>query len=164
MDFSILDDATLWVAISFILFILLVFKPLKNQVSDALEKKIDDLKKEIDESKKLKAEAESIFKEQKSKQEKNLKKIQQIKNDTVHQILDINKKINEEIKVALKRREHNFIQISSQMERKILEEIRAEILKKTIFYTEHRLKKKITEKHNSKLINDSLKKLTQHFS
>ena len=69
MDFSILDDATLWVAVSFILFIMLVFKPLKNQLSEALEKKIDDLKKEIDESKKLKAEAENIFREQKNKQE-----------------------------------------------------------------------------------------------
>ncbi len=164
MDFSILDDATLWVAVSFILFILLVFKPLKNQLSEALEKKINDLKKEIDESKKLKAEAENIFREQKNKQEENLKKIQQIRNDTMQQILEINKTINEEIKVALKRRENNFIQISSQMERKILEEIRTEILKKTIFYTEHRLKNKLTEKHNSKLINDSLKKLTQHFS
>jgi|TARA_B100000282_G_C31633269_1_gene444880 F-type H+-transporting ATPase subunit b len=164
MDFSILDDATLWVAVSFILFIMLVFKPLKNQLSEALEKKIDDLKKEIDESKKLKAEAENIFREQKNKQEENLKKIQQIKNDTMQQILEINKTINEEIKIALKRKENNFIQISSQMERKILEEIRTEILKKTIFYTEHRLKNKLTEKHNSKLIDDSLKKLTQHFS
>ena len=164
MDFSILDDATLWVAVSFILFIMLVFKPLKNQLSEALEKKIDDLKKEIDESKKLKAEAENIFREQKNKQEENLKKIQQIKNDTMKQILEINKTINEEIKIALKRKENNFIQISSQMERKILEEIRTEILKKTIFYTEHRLKNKLTEKHNSKLIDDSLKKLTQHFS
>ena len=164
MDFSILDDATLWVAVSFILFIMLVFKPLKNQLSEALEKKIDDLKKEIDESKKLKAEAENIFREQKNKQEENLKKIQQIKNDTMQQILEINKTINEEIKIALKRKENNFIQISSQMERKIFEEIRTEILKKTIFYTEHRLKKKLTEKHNSKLINDSLKKLTQHLS
>ncbi len=164
MDFSILDDATLWVAVSFILFIMLVFKPLKNQLSEALEKKIDDLKKEIDESKKLKAEAENIFREQRNKQEENLKKIQQIKNDTMQQILEINKTINEEIKIALKRKENNFIQISSQMERKILEEIRTEILKKTIFYTEHRLKNKLTEKHNSKLIDDSLKKLTQHFS
>ena len=40
MDFSILDDATLWVAVSFILFIMLVFKPLKNQLSEALEKKL----------------------------------------------------------------------------------------------------------------------------
>ena len=133
MDFSILDDATLWVAVSFILFIMLVFKPLKNQLSEALEKKIDDLKKEIDESKKLKAEAENIFREQKNKQEENLKKIQQIKNDTMQQILEINKTINEEIKIALKRKENNFIQISSQMERKILEEIRTEILKKQFF-------------------------------
>ena len=66
----------------------------------------------------------------------------------MQQILEINKTINEEIKIALKRKENNFIQISSQMERKIFEEIRTEILKKTIFYTEHRLKK-LTEKHNS---------------
>ena len=37
----------------------------------------------------------------------------------MQQILEINKTINEEIKIALKRKENNFIQISSQMERKI---------------------------------------------
>ena len=71
IDLAFLDDSTIWVAISFILFVLLIFKPIKSQISQSLDKKIDDLKFKIDEAQKLKDEAEKLQKEQ----EKNLKLI-----------------------------------------------------------------------------------------
>ena len=64
IDLNILDDATIWVAISFVLFVILVFKPIKSQISNNLDKKISELKAKIDEAKKLKEEAESLYKEQ----------------------------------------------------------------------------------------------------
>ena len=54
IDLSILDDSTIWVAISFLLFIILIFKPVKSQISDNLNKKIDDLKNKIDEVSQIK--------------------------------------------------------------------------------------------------------------
>ena len=39
-----------------------------------------------------------------------------------------------------------------------------EIIKKTLIYTEFKIKKKLKKSHNSKLINESLSKLTSHLS
>ena len=60
------------------------------------------------------------------------------------------------------RKQKNFKQISSQMELKIKEEIKREILRQTILFTEHRIKKNISKKHNDKFVEDSLNKLTGH--
>ena len=60
MDFNILDDATLWVGLSFVLFVLLVIKPLTSMFSQNIDAQIDSLKKEINEAKKLKIEAENL--------------------------------------------------------------------------------------------------------
>ena len=62
IDLSVLDDATIWVAVLFIFFIILIFKPMKSQISDRLDKKITDLKNELDEAKNLKYEAEKLIK------------------------------------------------------------------------------------------------------
>ena len=69
-NLSVLDNATLWVAISFVIFVFLVFKPLKNMMLTSLDKKIAELKHQLEESKKLKEDADKLFTEQK----KNMKK------------------------------------------------------------------------------------------
>ena len=66
---NILDNATLWVAISFVIFVFLVFKPLKNMMLTSLDKKIAELKHQLEESKKLKEDADRLFTEQKKKYE-----------------------------------------------------------------------------------------------
>ena len=70
MDFNILDDATLWVGLSFILFVLLVIKPLTSMFSQNIDAQINSLKKEINEAKRLKIEAENLLDEHKSKEKK----------------------------------------------------------------------------------------------
>ena len=56
-----MNDSSFWVATSFIIFIILVFKPLSKQLSNGLDQKINDLKKKLDESRNLKKEAEKIY-------------------------------------------------------------------------------------------------------
>ena len=79
MDFGILNDATLWVGISFILFVLLVIRPLTSMFSKNIDIRINNLKKEIDEAKKLKIEAENLLNEHKEKEKKNTQYIEELK-------------------------------------------------------------------------------------
>ena len=97
IDLSILDDATIWVAISFLLFVILIFKPVKSQISDNLNKKIDDLRNKIDEAQRLKNEAEKLHREQEENLKINLEKIEQLKLDTLAEIKRIEKNVNEEL-------------------------------------------------------------------
>tara|TARA_Y100001960_G_C14738629_1_gene861694 strand:- start:792 stop:1289 length:498 start_codon:yes stop_codon:yes gene_type:complete len=162
MDISILDDATLWVAVSFLVFVILVFKPLANQISSNLEKKTYELKKSLDEAKKLKDEANLLYEQHLSKQKESLKKIEIMNKKILEESNKIKIKIEEELNLNLNRKQKNFKQISSQMELKIKEEIKREILRQTILFTEHRIKKNISKKHNDKFVEDSLNKLTGH--
>ena len=50
-------DATFWVAISFIIFfVVLIYFKIPQKVNEILNKQIIDIKKEIDESEKLRTE------------------------------------------------------------------------------------------------------------
>ena len=164
IDLNILDDATIWVAISFVLFLILVFNPIKSQISNNLDKKISELKAKIDEAKKLKEEAESLYKEQENNLQINLKKIEELKIDTKNEIKKISKNFNEELELIISRKQKTFDNNSKQAEEKIKDELKKEILSKTIFFTEHRIKKELKKNHNSKFIEESLKKLSKNIS
>ena len=164
LETNILDDATLWVAISFIIFIILVFKPLKNIMLASLDNKILELKSQLEESKKLKEDAEKIFAEQNQKYEETLIKIKKLNEDAIYESKIIKKKIEQDIKNTLFRKDKGFNQLSAQMELKVREDLKNEIIKKTLHYTEFKIKKKLKKSHNSKLISESLSKLTNHLS
>tara|TARA_B100001989_G_C24355335_1_gene371765 strand:+ start:107 stop:607 length:501 start_codon:yes stop_codon:yes gene_type:complete len=164
IDTNVLDNATLWVAISFIIFVILVFKPLKNMMLKNLDNKIAELKFQLEESKKLKEEAEKLFTEQNKKYQETLVKIKKINADAIYESKIIKKKIEEDIKNSFMRKDMSFKQLSSQMELKVREDLKKEIIKKTLYYTEYKIKKKLKKSHNSKLISESLSKLTSHLS
>ena len=123
-----------------------------------------NLKAKIDEARKLKEEAESLYKEQENNLQINLKKIEQLKIDTNNEIKKISKSFNEELQLIISRKQNTFDNNSKQAEEKIKDELKKEILSKTIFFTEHRIKKEIKKNHNSKFIEESLKKLSKNIS
>ena len=164
IDINILDNSTLWVAISFVIFIILVFKPLKNIMLTNLDNKIAELKSQLEESKKLKEDAEKLFAEQNKKYQEALIKIKKINADAIYESKIIKKKIEEDIKNSLMRKDKGFKQLSSQMELKVREDLKKEIINKTLYYTEYKIKKKLKKTHNTKLISESLSKLTSHLS
>ncbi len=163
-ELNILDDPTLWVAISFIIFVILVFKPLKNMILTSLDSKIAELKSQLEESKKLKEDAERLLIQQNKKYKETLIKIKKLNENAIYESKIIKKKIEVDIKNSLSRKDKSFNQLSSQMELKLREDLKNEIIRKTLYYTEFKIKKKLRKSHNSKLINESLSKLTSHLS
>jgi F-type H+-transporting ATPase subunit b len=163
MNANILDNSTLWVSISFILFVILAFKPLFNQFSDGLEKKIDELRKSLEESKNLKEEAEKTLQEQLNKQKDNEKLIDRIQKDTKDEIDKIKKQLDKEIEQNMLRKINNYSQLSSQMESKLKNELKKEIIEKVVKYTEFRIKNNLSKNFNKKLIDDSLKNIPKQF-
>ena len=159
MDLNILNDATLWVGISFILFVLLVIRPVTSMFSKNIDVKIDTLKKEIDEAKKLKKEAESLLNEHKEKEKENIQYIEGLKKQTKKEAKDIEERIKKEIELAIKRKEENYELIIKQMESNLKDKLQNEIMTKTLKFTQSRIEQNISEKHNDDFIDESLKKL-----
>ena len=92
-NLNVLDNATLWVAISFVIFVFLVFKPLKNMMLTSLDKKIAELKHQLEESKKLKEDADKLFTEQKKNTKKTLVKIKKLNEDAIYESKIIKKRL-----------------------------------------------------------------------
>ena len=161
MEFQFLNDSTIWVGVSFILFVILIFKPMTKQLSDGLEKKISTLRNNLDNSIKLKSEAEKLYKEQLSKQQENVNLIKRIEEETKREIKKIKLQIDKEIEINMLRKINNYNQISLHLENKIKEELKNEIINKVIKYTEHRIKNNLSNKYNKKLIENSFKNITE---
>ena len=164
MNWEFLDDSTLWVAISFILFVILTIKPILSQLSQSLDKKIDDLKKNIDESTELKKQAEALYKKHLEKQKDNELLIKRIQDETKKEINKIQNQVKKDIEQLMLRKINNFNLISTQMENKLKNELKDIIMSKVVKYTELRIKNNISPKSNTKLIEDSIKNIPKQFS
>lgn len=164
MDLSFLDDSTLWVGISFILFVLLIIKPAISGLSKTVDSQIDSLKKNLEESEKLMNDAKALFEEYKIKEKGNIKNISDLKSRAINDARIIEKKMKEEINLAIKRKEANFKIIIKQMEENLKEKIQEEVMKKTIEFTRLRIKNNISHNHDDKFITESLKKIPKQLS
>ena len=163
MSIEFLDDSTLWVSLSFIIFVCITLKPMLAQLSDSLEKKIDDLKKNIEESKQLKLEAEKLYKDQLEKQKDNSNLIKRIKEDTNKEIKRIKYQVERDIEQTMLRRINNYNLISSQMENNLKNDMKKHIMAKVVKYTEIRIKKNLSNKQNLKLVENSIINIPKNF-
>ena len=118
-------DATFWVAVSFIIFILaLVYLKVPNKINETLSKMILDIKNEIDESEKLRNESKLLLNNAQSKLEQakiETKKIQeQAKKDSENLILEMNDKFHKSAEIK-----KNLAQTKiSQMKNQALKDIK----------------------------------------
>jgi len=101
-------DATFWVGVSFVIFILALFYlKVPNKINETLSKMISDIKNEIDESEKLRNESKVLLDKAQNKLEQakiEVKKIHdQAKKDSENLILEMNDKFHKsaEIKKSL---------------------------------------------------------------
>ena len=163
MSIELLDDSTLWVSLSFIIFVFITFKPILTQLSDSLDKKINDLQNNIEESKQLKNEAEKLYKDQLEKQKDNHNLIRRIKDDTSKEIKKIKFQIEQDIEQSMLRRINNYNLISSQMENNLKNDLKKHIMEKAIKYTEIRIKKNLSNKQNLKLVENSIINIPKNF-
>ena len=133
-------DATFWVAVSFVIFVLvLVYFKVPQKVNEALNKMIFEIKKEIDESEKLRSEAKILLEKAQNKLDSATsegKKInEEAKKDSERLVLEMNEKFHKssEIKknlaqnkikqmkeAALKDIKDTSIKIATESVRKIL--------------------------------------------
>ncbi len=116
-------NSTFWVAISFLIFIgVLFYFKIPHKVNELLSKMIVDIKKEIDESEKLRAESKDILDKSKIKLESANTDTKQIlenaKKDAERLIIEINEKFykSSEIKKNLAKNKINQMKMGALKE------------------------------------------------
>ena len=133
-------DATFWVAISFIIFLVgLIYLKIPQKINEALEIKIKETKNELEEAEKLKDEAKNLLSNYENKLNQATKETLRIMNDAkkeneknlidttekFYQLIDnkkkmLNEKINQMKQDALKEVKNSSIEISFEAIEKII--------------------------------------------
>ena len=153
------SDPQFWVFIAFIIFVAIIFKPIKKIFTSSLDNKIKTIKNNIDQAEKIKNEAQNTLSQIIKRQNDVKLEIEEIQNKAKEKLAKIEKifsqKLSEQIK---KRNELAKIKIE-QIVRDTNLQIQNYIVQNAIKTTVLLLEKKLDQNEKQKLINDSISEL-----
>ena len=153
------SDPQFWVAVSFFLFIVVIFNPVRKLLVSSLDTQIDEIKTKISESDNLKNEAERTLSELKQREIEVMKEIQVLNIDSDKKIQELkeisSKKYNDQIEKRKILAENKI----DQLIRDTNLTIKTYITNTSIEITANILKRKLTIEKKSDLINKSMREL-----
>ncbi|PPR45082.1 MAG: ATP synthase subunit b [Alphaproteobacteria bacterium MarineAlpha5_Bin11] len=153
----LLGDAKFWTAVAFVIFIILVFKPIKSILTKSLDDKIGLIKKNIGDAEKIKEDALSLLAETKKRQRNMKDEIFEINRDKISKIENIKKEMNDKLENQLKRRNEVAELKIKQLELEMMSEIKNRTIDLTVFATKKIIKSKLGSRDREQLMDKALK-------
>tara|TARA_B110000914_G_scaffold167751_1_gene148318 strand:- start:19 stop:516 length:498 start_codon:yes stop_codon:yes gene_type:complete len=150
-------DATFWVAISFLLFVgLLFYFKIPQKIGSTLNQNINDIKKQIEDAEKLKEEAINILNDSEKKLSNSKNEIsdmiEKANEDSENNVLKTNKAFHSLMEVRKKNAEQKLKQMKDQA----LKEIKNESVKIAISSVEKLLKNSVDKTKLDKIYLSSI--------
>ena len=158
---SILNNPSLWVAISFILFLILIAKPAWTFITSSLDKKIDEIRAKIEEATKLREEAQDILAAHKRKLSDAENEADDIIRQAREQAQTLKTKLTEELEEALQRREKLAMDRIAQAETDAQEEVRALTTDIALAAARGLLADEVQNDKAEALVNDAIRELPE---
>ena len=149
-------DPQFWVFIAFIIFIVLIFKPVKKLLISNLDIKINEIKNKINEAEKLKKEAQKALSEIKKRQNDLKKEILIIEENARNKIHLIEKEHTQKLNDQIHKRQ-NLSKIKiDQIARDANSEIQQYISESVIIVVRNIIEKKLDPYLKEQLIDNSI--------
>ena len=153
------SDPQFWVFIAFIIFIGIIFNPIRKILSTTLDSKIKNIKENINQAEKLKNDTQQSLSEIKKRQNEVKIEIKNIQEEAKHKISLIADSTQTKLKEQInKRNELAKIKIE-QLTREANSDVHQYIAQTAITATIDILEKKLNEKQKQDLINQSIAEL-----
>ena len=153
------SDPQFWVFVAFIIFIGIIFNPIRKILSTDLDNKIKVIKESIDQAEKLKNNTQQTLSEIKKRQNEVKIEIKNIQEEPKQKILLIEDSNQTKLKEQMnKRSELAKIKIE-QLTREANSEVQQYIAQTAITAAIDILEKKLNEKQKQDLINQSIAEL-----
>jgi F-type H+-transporting ATPase subunit b len=123
-----LADPSTWVLAGFILFVLLVWKPLWNTLTSALDKRSEQIRHELEEAVKLREEAQAILADYRKKEQESLAEAERIVEQTKADAEKMAQKAEEDLKASLERRKAMALAKITQAEAKAMQMVQEHVV------------------------------------
>ena len=153
------SDPQFWVAVSFFLFILAIFNPVRKILKSSLDSQISEIKKNIEETENLKNEAHKTLTELETRKNEVQKEIKDLKLSTENKISELKESYSKKLTDQIEKRK---VLAESKIEQFIREtniSIKNFISNSAIEATTSILNNNLSSDKKSDLINDSIKEL-----
>ena len=153
------SDPQFWVAVSFFLFILAIFNPVRKILKSSLDTQISEIKKNIEETENLKNEAHKTLTELETRKNEVQKEIKDLKLSTENKISELKESYSKKLTDQIEKRK---VLAESKIEQFIREtniSIKNFISNSAIEATTSILNNNLSSEKKSDLINDSIKEL-----
>ena len=92
------SDPQFWVFVAFVIFIVAIFKPVRNILASGLDDKINEIKNSIDQAEEIKNEAQQTLSKIQKRQNEIKQEIKVIQNEAKEKINYLEQRSNQKLK------------------------------------------------------------------
>jgi F-type H+-transporting ATPase subunit b len=156
---EILSSAETWVALAFIVFVVLVWKPVQKAVLSALDDRAARIERELTEAARLRDEAQALLAQYQQKHRDALKEAEGIVAQARSEAERLAQQAARDLEASLKRREELAMQRIAQAEQQAAADVRAAAIDVAIAATERLLKEKVDGAKGDALIDQAIREL-----
>lgn len=157
-------DPTVWVAISFVIFIALAYKLGRASVLKALDTRIEGVRNDLATAEQLKAEAQAMLVEYQRKQLDAAKEAEQLIENARDNATRLQKQAEEDFTTTMARREGMMKERILRMEENAMDDIRRYAAELAISATTQIIAEKMDDKSAHKLADSSISKLSENLN
>ena len=156
---ALLNDPTFWTLIAFLIFVVLLFKPVKKALLGGLDSRIAQIRTEVEEAQRLREEAQTLLASYQRKQREAAQEAEEIVARAREEAETHRAEAERQLADLLKRQEALAIEKIGQAEAAATQEVRDVAIDLAIAATEKILAQKATGNLADKLIADAIDEL-----
>lgn len=161
---QIFSDATAWVAVSFLIFVVAAFVFGRKSVINGLDAKIDSIRKEIATAEALRDQAQALLADYQQKQSAASQEADKIIEQAKTQAAQLHKNAEEEFEVTMSRKESMLKERIQRMEESAMDDIRRYAAELAINATTQIIAQKMDASSAEKLADASIRKVADNLN
>ncbi len=154
------ESPTFWVAVAFLVFVVLAAKPVSGALAGALDARSARIRSELEEAQALREEAQKTVAEFKRKQRDALKEAERILDHSKVEAKRLRERAERDLEVALGRREQAALDKISQAETQALQEVRDQAIEIALVATAKLISENLDPERSGAMIDQAIRDLS----
>ncbi len=154
------ESPTFWVAVAFLVFVVLAAKPVSGALAGALDARSARIRAELEEAQALREEAQKTVAEFKRKQHDALTEAEQILDHAKVEAKRLRERAEQDLEAALERREQAALDKIAQAEAQALQEVRDRAIEVALAATAKLIADNLDPERSGAMIDRAIRELS----
>jgi F-type H+-transporting ATPase subunit b len=158
---TLLHDPTFWTLVAFVIFVVVLFKPLKKALLSGLDSRIETIRSEVEQAQQLREEAQTLLASYQRKQREAQQEANEIVNRAKQDAETHRVEAEKDLKALLERQKELAVEKIAQAEATAVQEVREIAVDLAVAATEKILAEKVTGSLSDSLVDKAVAELPQ---